>query len=713
MAPKRVSSLDLGARKFQSHLDTLPSAPAKDGFDAAAARAGQITVSGTIRYTASDDTPHRARRITVEIRDTNGARLFTAGTDASGRYSAPVSSTRADGTARHLFIRALARSAGSQAFVVRAPGATAPQRMQSASHLASGSAMTISLTAGMSRDNQIAFAVADAITTGIDYTRRINGGQLFAPLTVSYPDSVTSFRPSDHTIRLDRSHRFEWDVILHEYGHFAARSLGIDSNPGADHAFSQNLGETLGKAQGIREAWAEGFATWFDLTAQDVEGVAALAIPGAGDPFYDDTAHGYHVDLVSDAGLASLGEDNELSVARALKAFRRDPGIGMTDTKITNALRAAAANQLSDAVIALMVSANAAKFDDSQPVDAARVALANDFGCALTDQAVAPKITAPASGTHLADTALPTYTWEPNGAGPSNRLDQFTVQFWSGNWDKLLFESPQQTTTSFTPTQAQFDMIYSAQDASGKLPKTINVVVKGTGTHTPATGPYKSCAITQPVDPVLTANPAGNGAVLPFSTVCYTAGMSLDAFQFYLVGSRLEPNTQYDFWLSDPATGVPPTRLVWPPPTSDANGVISRKVDLPQVPAHDSWTLTGTPTGGPAVQTKLQTGSSWCFYRTPAGTGAWGGTGLKPGTTATFTWNGVQISQSNVFPAGGYGTTFSIVCTQQSNTVRIDGVTLDRGPDNFTWSESCTLPPPAARAGPRAWRGTARAGVRG
>ena len=238
--------------------------------------------------------------------------------------------------------------------------------------------------------------------------------------------------------------------------------------------------------------------------------MAALAIPGAGDPFYDDTAHGYHVNLLSDAGFASLGEDNELSVARALMAFRLDPGIGMTDTKITNALRAAAANQLSDAVIALMVSANAAKFDDSQPVNAARVALANDFGCDLTDQAVAPKITAPASGTHLADTALPTYTWEPDGAGPSNRLDQFTVQFWSGNWDKLLFESPQQTTTSFTPTQAQFDMIYSAQDASGKLPKTINVVVKGTGTHTPATGPYKSCAITQPVDPVLTANAGGD-----------------------------------------------------------------------------------------------------------------------------------------------------------------------------------------------------------
>jgi hypothetical protein len=114
------------------------------------------------------------------------------------------------------------------------------------------------------------------------------------------------------------------------------------------------------------------------------------------------------------------------------------------------------------------------------------------------------------------------------------------------------------------------------------------------------------------------------------------------------------------------------------------------------------------------VETKLQTGWSACFYQLSPGTGSWGGTGLKPGTLATFTWNGVQISQSNVFPGGSYGTTFSGACTQPSNTVRIDGVTLDHGPDNFTWSNvSCTLPPPAARAGPLVGRGTARTVARG
>jgi hypothetical protein len=697
----------------QSRLGPLLGAPAKGGFPAA--RAAQITVSGSIRYTASDGTTHPARFIVVQIRDTDGTRLSTAATDDSGHYSATVSSSHADGTPRHVFIRALAQSAFTQAFVVRAPGATIPYEMHSVAHLASGPTMKIRLKAGNIRDNQTAFAVADALTTGITYTMRINDGQLFPLLTVSYPDSRTGYAASTRTILLGSAYRFEWDAILHEYGHFAAKSMGIDSNPGGDHSFFANLGDTLGKGPGIRRAWSEGFATWFGLTAQVVEGVAALKIPLAGDLFYDDPFGSYHVDLASNDGIASLGEDNELSVARALMAFFLDPGFGLTDTQIISALRAAGANQLSAAVIALMGAANAAKFDDSEPVDAARVALANDFGCALTDQAVAPAITAPADGTHLTESGPLTYTWQANGAGDKNRLDQFTVQFWSGNWDTLLFESPPQATTSFTPTQVQLDQIYSAQDASGQLPMTVHVVVKGTGTHDPVTGPYKSCAITQPVDPFLAAYPAGDPAyaVVPQSTVCYLAGLSLDAFQIYLVGARLQPLTQYDFWLTDPATGVPPTQLVYPPPTSDANGHIAQDVYLPQIPAHDSWTLTGTPTFGPAVQTKLQTGSSWCFYLTGPGTGAWGGTGLKPGTTATFSWNGAQISQSPVVSGGEYGTTFGTPCTTPSFTARIDGVTLDHGPDSLSFGPySCTVLRGGARASPVVWRGPAKAAVR-
>jgi len=515
----------------------------------AAALPGQITVSGTVRYTASDGTLHPARGITVQVWDANGTNSAVlppvTGTDANGQYSVAVSSTRADGTPRHLFIRALARStarsAGSPAFVVRAPGATVAHHMASAVHLASGPAMTLNVIGRLTGANQIAFAVADALTTGIDYTRRINGGELFPPLIVSYPDSDTDYNSSTRTIRLQSAWQFEWDTILHEYGHHAGREMGIGSGTaGGEHEFEFNLAQTRGKGTGILRAWSEGFAFWFSVTAQDVEGVAALAIPGAGDLFIDTDP--YHVDLALNDGLASLGEDNELSVARALMAFRLDPGINMSDTAIIDALRAARAQQLSTAVIALMADASAANFDDFEPVNAARVALSNDFACVLTAQAVAPKITTPPPGTHLISgpPAL-TYTWEPGGAGPDYPLDQFTVQFWSENWDTLLFESPQQTATTYTPDPAQLDQIFNILAASGARPNTINVVVKGRSTDAPATGPYKSCAITQPVDldPVLTVTPLDPAhALVPYSPIYWEAGLPLAASQFTLVARQ-------------------------------------------------------------------------------------------------------------------------------------------------------------------------------
>src|SRR5215472_71520 len=52
VAPKPVNNVAPGARTMQSRLGPLLGAPAKG--DLPAARAAQITVSGSIRYTASD-----------------------------------------------------------------------------------------------------------------------------------------------------------------------------------------------------------------------------------------------------------------------------------------------------------------------------------------------------------------------------------------------------------------------------------------------------------------------------------------------------------------------------------------------------------------------------------------------------------------------------------------------------------------------------------
>ena len=59
-------------------------------------------------------------------------------------------------------------------------------------------------------------------------------------------------------------------------------------------------------------------ATWFDLTAQDVEDVAALKIPSAGDLFYGPSAPGNYSASCSDEAVAvSAGRKTVAAISRS------------------------------------------------------------------------------------------------------------------------------------------------------------------------------------------------------------------------------------------------------------------------------------------------------------------------------------------------------------------------------------------------------------
>jgi hypothetical protein len=109
------------------------------------------------------------------------------------------------------------------------------------------------------------------------------------------------------------------------------------------------------------------------------------------------------------------------------------------------------------------------------------------LGCIFGEQKVAPQPTAPADGS-AAGTAPPTFRWDANGGGPSYRNNRFVVEFYDATFGTLLFASPEQAATSYTPTQSQWDTVLNG--AGG----TVNWVVKGRQTNAPATGPYTSCA---------------------------------------------------------------------------------------------------------------------------------------------------------------------------------------------------------------------------
>lgn len=476
--------------------------------DASAAPTPPTVVSGTVLYTDSGGSTHAARSVTVQILDADGTAgggtvLATTSADATGHYTATVPSVRADGTtATQLVVRAQAASTG---FAIHPDGSATTYAMASTAQAATGNPVTVNLTAGKTAVNEQAFAVADTLVTAMAYTRRINGGSLFPTLSVDFPTTAATSQfhvgVTPPVMDLLGSDAFDWDVILHEYGHFVADQFGFfDAGVSGSHSFGTNDGEPPATKQtGVDLAWNEGWATFFAIMAENVENVAALKIPNAGDSAYDDVepTGTLHYDLAAANTGDAVGEDDEGSVARTLWHFFSDAKLAIPDTTLVATLRTSSPTDLSDAVKALLPVAHAASFDDSVTTDAAAEQHAEDFACVLTDEKVSPKITAPDNNTMAKADTPPAITWDPDGAGPSNRLNSFTVQFWSPNYDKLIFESPAQTATTYTPSMDDWkNKILGGTDKNSKYPAELNVVVKGTGTSAPATGPYKSCPIT-------------------------------------------------------------------------------------------------------------------------------------------------------------------------------------------------------------------------
>ena len=447
---------------------------------------GTVSISGQVRYTDSAGNTHPVRLAPVEIRDAESVGsvlVTTVNTNAAGNFTATVNND--DGTpgeaGRDIFIRVLAMSSG---FDIQ--GSTGTQRIDSSvnNDVADGAVLTVNLTANNVADNNTAFAVHDALVTTVAYAATLAGGAL-PSIVVDFPtpDSTSYFDGTQlHILQLDR---FDWDVTLHEFGHYFMSDQNIEDNPGGNHSSSENLSETPGRNKdlGTRLAWGEGFPTYFGTSLQGIMGTAAFNIPNVGDTRYTDTEDStLDYDLEGPSGGTGLGEDNELSVQRILWDIFDTPadtgdtrGVALGDSAVFAPLKASATDTLSAGYAALVAGKPAST-------------VAN-MGCIVTEHAVAPRITAPADNSAAVAGAPPTITWSPQGGGPAFRNDRFIVRFYNATFGTLLVQSAEQATTSFTPTTAQWTSIFGSQGA------LVNVVVAGRQSSSPPTGPYTSCNV--------------------------------------------------------------------------------------------------------------------------------------------------------------------------------------------------------------------------
>ncbi len=320
--------------------------------------------------------------------------------------------------------------------------------------------------------------------TTVAYAATLTGAALPA-IAVDFPTADETSNFGDGALHILQLDRFDWDVNLHEFGHYFMSNQGIEDNPGGNHSTSDNLSETggRGKDEGTRLSWGEGFPTYFGTSLQQVMGTAAFGIPNVGDTRYTDTEDStLDYDLEGPSGGTGLGEDNELTVQRALWdlydtiADAGDQrGVGLGDAGVFSPLKASSPFTLSEAYAALVAGKSARAVAD--------------IGCIFTEQAVAPRITAPADNSAAPAALPPTFTWSAQGGGPAFRNNRFIVKFYDATFATLLLQSAEQPGTSFTPSASQWS---SLRASAGSL---VNVVVAGRQTAAPVTGPYTSCNI--------------------------------------------------------------------------------------------------------------------------------------------------------------------------------------------------------------------------
>ena len=432
------------------------------------ARPVMMTVNGTIMWTDSAGGTHPLPGATVEVYDDDilgDDLLRTTTTNASGAYSVAIDHDDVvEGP--DIYVRVLASSTISDIKPDTVLGST--YFMESTVHedQADGSTLTVNLTADNTTTPGQAFSVHHALVAGGAYISLLNGSAP-AKLTTRFPttESTSLFNGSElHILQMDR---WDWDVTLHEYGHYLMDAYNFEDNPGGSHGINANLSTTRGsKDVGVRLAWGEGWPTFFAVSGLHQMGFASLGVPNVGDMQYQDTEDTSITNhLENDIG---VGEDNELSVMTTLwdlvDANADGEEISMSPRALFQSIKSSGAKKIGDVWDALVSS------------------LANEekasHGKLFALHKIAPEQLTPSDRSTL-DTST-NFTWNKNGAGAGNPLNDNHVRFFASNFTTETHDAGVGNTATYTPSAADVDAALS----EGSL---VRWVVTAKSTTAPAT----------------------------------------------------------------------------------------------------------------------------------------------------------------------------------------------------------------------------------
>lgn len=423
----------------------------------------QRVVTGVARWADVRGNPHPVRGADVQLLDADrNVALATARTDEAGAYRIPLA---APGVRS---VSVVVRAASPFTSVADTMGR--PYEMRTGPQPVPAGTQDVVMPeikgAATPAANQ-AFGMVDAIAYGAEFRRRRMGAPP-PPLAVVFPVEGKVSRFQGGRLFVTGVNGWDWDVVLHEYGHYVARLDTMTDTLGGDHFLNKPITGEKGKA--VRLAWTEGWASWFSIAAQQEGALIKLGIPGAGDASYRDSGLDTTVSLDDPTDPPwSLGERSEVTVMRVLHDLSDDHGgkpaetVAMGADSLWRALRRGRPECLWDAWKVL-----GAGLSPAERAGAAGI---------LEAQGAAPAPLRPIQGAVLGG-AVPRFTWKQNGA-PRVVVTVFSAA------DSVLYTSPPVKDAFFKPTAADW-----ARVRAGAAGGPVFWRVDGSDPNPPATGPY-------------------------------------------------------------------------------------------------------------------------------------------------------------------------------------------------------------------------------
>lgn len=173
-----------------------------------------------------------------------------------------------------------------------------------------------------------AMMIFQGVKNYADYAKYLNNGSFIDFCAVSYPsDAKSNNYDRNGTIYLiealpkyDYSPSIwsSWDVLGHEYGHHVQYYFNIIDSPGGEHYIPSssidyriektNESINVAKMNGLKQAWGEGWPTYWSTIAQKHFDKAFLSIYTVGDNKYTST-NGFNYDISTITG--GYGDSDE------------------------------------------------------------------------------------------------------------------------------------------------------------------------------------------------------------------------------------------------------------------------------------------------------------------------------------------------------------------------------------------------------------------